>query len=139
MCKHRIAFTPKYRRKLICNECRKSLGDVFRRLCGYEGAGMIEGHLMPDRVRMLLAIPPKCGASGLMGRLKGEGALMVFDRHANLKHRFGNRRFWSEGYCVSAVGLSEAAVAKYIRGQEACDIALDKLSVKEYEGPFRKG
>ena len=73
-----------------------------------------------------------------MGYLKGKSALMMFDKHANLKYKFGNRHFWSEGYYVSTVGLNEATIAKYIREQEAHDIALDKLSVKEYEDPFKQ-
>lgn len=93
---------------------------------------------MPDHVRMLLAIPPKYSVSSFMGYLKGKSALMMFDKHANLKYKFGNRHFWSEGYYVSTVGLNEATIAKYIREQEAHDIALDKLSVKEYEDPFKK-
>lgn len=74
-----------------------------------------------------------------MGCLKGKSALMMFDKHANLKYEFGNRHFWAEGYYVSTVGLNEATIAKYIREQEAHGIALDKLSVKEYEDPFKKG
>ena len=71
--------------------------------------------------------------------LKGKSSLMIFDRHANLKYKFGNRKFWAEGYYVSTVGLNEATIAKYIREQESHDIALDKLSVKEYEDPFKRG
>ncbi len=99
---------------------------------------MIEGHLMPDHVHVLLAIPPKHSVASVMGYLKGKSSLMIFDRHANLKCRFGNRRFWAEGRCVSTVGLNEATVAKCIRGRESHDIALDKLSVKEYEDPFKR-
>lgn len=97
---------------------------------------------MPGHVRMLLAIPPKCSVSSVMGYLKGylkgKSSLMIFDKHANLKCKFGNRRFWAEGYYVSTVGLNEATIAKYIREQEAADIALDKLSVKEYEDSFKR-
>ena len=114
------------------------MGEILRRPCEYRGVEIIEGHLMPDHVHMLLAIPPKYSVSSVMGYLKGKSSLMIFDKHANLKHRFGNRRFWAEGCCVSTVGLNEATIAKYIREQEAADIALDKLSVKEYSDPFRK-
>ena len=93
---------------------------------------------MPDHVRMLVAIPPKYSVSSVMGYLKGKSSLMIFDKHANLKYKFGNRKFWAEGYYVSTVGLNEAAIAKYIREQEASDIALDKLSVKEHSDPFKK-
>lgn len=99
---------------------------------------IIEGHLMPDHVHIPVGIPPKISVSSFMGYLKGRSALMVFDEHANLKYKFGNRRFWAEGCYVSTVGLNEAMIAKYIREQEAADIALDRLSVKEYEDPFAK-
>ncbi|WP_303861425.1 IS200/IS605 family transposase [Senegalimassilia anaerobia] len=138
MRKHRIVFTPKYRRKAIYGQIRSDIGEILRRLCEHKGVDIIEGHLMPDHVHMLLAIPPKCGVSSAMGYLKGKSSLMIFDKHANLKHRFGNRRFWAEGCYVSTVGLNEATIAKYIREQGAADIALDKLSVKEYSDPFKK-
>ena len=92
---------------------------------------------MPDHVHLLLAIPPKYSVSSFMGYLKGKSALMMFDQHANLKYKFGNRHFWAEGYYVSTVGLNEATIAKYIREQEERDKVLDKLSVKEYENPFK--
>ena len=113
MCKYHIVFTPKYRRKVI------------------------EGHLMPDHIHMLVSIPPKISVSSFMGYLKGKSALMIFDKHANLKYKFGNRHFWAEGYYVSTVGLNEATIKKYIQEQEKHDIAMDKLSVKEYENPFK--
>ena len=137
MCKYHIVFTPKYRRKAIYNQYRDSLGEIFRQLCGYKGVEIIEGHLMPDHVHMLVSIPPKLAVSSFMGYLKGKSALMMFDKHANLKYKFGNRHFWSEGHCVSTVGLNEATIRKYIQEQEAHDIALDKLSVKEHEDPFK--
>ena len=115
MCKYHIVFTPKYRRKIIYNQYRDSLGEIFKQLCSY-----------------------KMSVSSFTGYLKGKSALMMFDKHANLKYKFGNRHFWSEGYYVTTVGLNEATIAKYIREQEAHDIALDKLSVKEYEDPFTK-
>ena len=139
MCKYHVVFTPKYRRKVIYNQIRSDLGEIFRKLCQYKGIEIIEGHLMPDHVHMLLAIPPKYSVSSVMGYLKGKSSLMVFDRHANMKYEFGNRKFWAEGYYVSAVGLNEATIAKYIREQEKADIALDRLSVKEYEDPFDRG
>ena len=92
---------------------------------------------MPDHVHLLLAIPPKYSVSSFMGYLKGKSVLMMFDQHANLKYKFGNRHFWAEGYYVSTVGLNEATIAKYIREQEERDKVLDKLSVKEYEDPFK--
>ena len=99
---------------------------------------MIEGHLMPDHVHMPVARPPKISVSSFMGYLKGKSSLMIFDRHANMKYKFGNRKFWAEGHCVSTVGLNGATMAKCIREQEAADIALDRPSVKEYGDPFAK-
>lgn len=93
---------------------------------------------MPTHVHMLVSIPPKISVSSFMGYLKGKSSLMMFDRHANLKYKFGNRKFWAEGCYVSTVGLNEATIAKCIREQESADIALDRLSVKEYEGPFKR-
>lgn len=137
VCKYHIVFTPKYRRKIIYNQYREDLIEIFKRLCSYKGVEIIEGHMMPDHVHMLLSIPPKIAISTFVGYLKGKSALQMFDKHANLKYKFGNRHFWAEGYCVSTVGLNEATVKKYIAEQEKHDIALDKLSVKEYEDPFK--
>ena len=109
----------------------------MRSLCKYKGVDLLEGHLKVDHVHMLVSIPPKLSVSSFMGYLKGKSALMLFDRHANLKYKFGNRHFWSEGYYVSTVGLNEATIRKYIEEQEKQDISRDKLSVKEYEDPFR--
>lgn len=136
MCKYHIVFTPKYRHKVIYNKLRKDIRVVLKRLCSYKGIEIIEGHLMPDHVHMLVAIPPKYSVAQVMGYLKGKSSLMIFDRHASLKYKYGNRKFWAVGYYVSTVGLNEKTIAKYIREQEAADIALDKLSVKEYEDPF---
>jgi len=115
---------------------RKDLIEIFKRLCKYKGVEILEGHMMPDHVHMLVAIPPKISVSSFMGYLKGKSSLMIFEKHAQLKYKYGNRKFWAEGYYVSTVGLNEATVAKYIREQEAHDQAIDKLSVKEYEDPF---
>ena len=106
-------------------------------MCKYKGVEIIEGHLMPDHIHMLVSIPPKYSISQFMGYLKGKSALMIYDKHANLKYKYGNRHFWAEGYYVSTVGLNEATIKKYIQEQEKHDIALDKLSVKEYEDPFK--
>ena len=106
-------------------------------MCKYKGVEIIEGHLMPDHIHMLVSIPPKYSISQFMGYLKGKSALMIYDKHVNLKYKYGNRHFWAEGYYVSTVGLNEATIKKYIQEQEKHDIALDKLSVKEYEAPFK--
>ena len=136
-CKYHIVFTPKYRRKIIYNQYRESLKEILKNLCKYKGIGIIEGHMMPDHVHLLLSIPSKYSVSQIMGYLKGKSALMMFDKHANLKYKFGDRHLWAEGYYVSTVGLNEATIKKYIQEQEKHDIALDKLSVKEYEDPFK--
>ena len=86
---------------------------------------------------MLVSIPPKYSVSSIMGYLKGKSSLVIFDRHANLKYKFGNRHFWCQGYYVSTAGLNEATIKKYIQEQEKHDIAMDKQSVKEYEDPFK--
>jgi len=138
MCKYHIVFSPKYRRKIIYNQYRKSLQDIIRTLCRYKGVEIIEGHMMPDRVHLVLSIPPKISVSNFMGYLKGKSALMMFEKHANLKYKFGNRHFWAEGYYVSTIGLNEETIRKYVREQEKHDQAIDKLSVKEYEDPFKR-
>ena len=96
---------------------------------------LIEGHLMPDHVHMLVSIPPKLSVSSFMGYLKGKSALMVFDQHSNPKYKFGNRHLWSDGYYVSTVGLNAETIRKYIRDQEVADIAHDKLT-GERNDPF---
>ena len=136
MCKYHIVFTPKYRRKVIYNQIRKDIGEIMQELCKYKGVEIIEGHMMPDHVHMLLSIPPKYSESSVMGYLKGKSALMIFERHANLKYKYGNRHFWCEGYYVSTVGLNEETIKKYIAEQEQRDQAVDRLSVKEYKDPF---
>ena len=106
-------------------------------LCRYKEVEIIEGHLMPDHVHLLVSIPPKLSVSQFMGYLKGKSALMMFDHHANLKYKFGNRHFWAEGYYVSTVGLNTATIQKYIREQEKEDQIMDKLKTKEYVNPFK--
>ena len=138
LCKYHIVIVPKYRRKIIYYEHRKDLQEIIRTLCRYKQVEIIEGHMMPDHVHLLISIPPRISISSFMGYLKGKSALMMFDRHANLKYKFGNRHFWAEGYYVTTVGLNEATIKKYIQDQEKADVALDKLSVKEYEDPFAK-
>ena len=134
--RYHIVFTPKFRRKAIYGELRKDIGVYLRRLCAYKGVEIIEGHMMIDHVHMLVSIPPKYSVSQVMGYLKSKSALMIFENHANLKYKYGNRHFRAEGYYVSTVGLNEATIRKYIAEQEKSDMALDKLSVKEYEDPF---
>jgi len=137
MCKYHIVFTPKYRRKVIYNEIKADIRSIIKDLCSWKGVEIIEGHLMPDHVHLLLSIPPKYSVSQVMGYLKGKSAMMIFDRHSNLKYKYGNRHFWSTGYYVSTVGFNEATIRKYIREQETHDIMMDKISTKELENPFK--
>lgn len=137
LCKYHIVFTPKYRRKIIYNQYRRDLPNDIRLFCQYKGVKILEDHMMPDQVHLLLSIPPKLSISSFMGYLKGKSALMMFDQHANLKYKFGNRHFWSEGYYVSTVGMNETTIKKYIQNQEKHDQAVDKLSVREYGDPFK--
>ena len=131
LCKYHIVFTPKYRRKTIYGQYIESIGQIIRQLCNYKGVEIIEGHLMPDHIHLLVSIPPKYSVSQFMGYLKGKSSLMIFDKHANLKYKFGNRHFWAEGYYVSTVGLNEATIKKYIQEQEGPDIVMDKVTEKE--------
>ena len=134
--RYHIVFTPKYRRKVIYTQLRRDIAEYIKRLCAYKGMEIIEGHMMPDHVHILVSIPPKISVSSFMGYLKEKLSMMIFEKHGNLKYKFGNRHFWADGYYVSTVGLNEATVRKYIQDQEKDDIAKDKLSVREYEDPF---
>ena len=104
---------------------------------GEQEAEILEGHMMPDHVHLLLSIPPKYCVFSFMGYLKGKSAMMIFEKHGNLKYKFGNRHFWATGYYVSTVGLNEATIKKYIREQEKQDMLEDKLTTKEYNDPFK--
>ncbi len=137
LCKYHIVFTPKYRRKVIYYQLRADIQKIIKDLCKWKGIEIIEGHMMSDHIHLLLSIPPKYSISQVMGYLKGKSAMMIFERHANLKYKFGNRHFWAEGYYVSTVGLNTATIQKYIREQEKEDQIMDKLKIKEYVDPFK--
>ena len=137
VCKYHIVFTPKYRRKIIYYELRADIQKIIKDLCKWKGVEIIEGHTMPDHIHLLAEIPPKMSVSQFMGYLKGKSAMMIFNRHANLKYKFGNRNFWATGYYVRTVGLNTATIQKYIREQEKQDQIEDKLNTKEYEDPFK--
>ena len=137
ICKYHIVFTPKYHRKIIYHQLRQDIQEIIKDLCKWKGIKIIEGHMMPDHVHLLLSIPPKHSISEIMGYLKGKSAMMIFNKHANLKYKFGNKHFWSTGYYVSTVGLNEATIAKYIREQEKMDQIETKLHTKEYTNPFK--
>ena len=139
VCKYHIVFTPKYRRKVIYFQLRTDIRQIIKDLCKWKGVTIIEGHLMSDHIHLLVSIPPKYAVSSFMGYLKGKSSMMIFERHANLKYKFGNKHFWATGYYVSTVGLNSATVEKYIREQEKADQIEDKLTTKEYEDPFKGG
>ena len=136
LCKYHIVFTPKYRRKAIYGQYKESIGKILRQLCNYKGVEIIEGHLMPDHVHMLVSIPPKYSVSQIMGYLKGKSSLMIFDRHANLKYKFGNRHFWCRGYYVDTVGKNAKKIQEYIQNQLKEDYEYDQITLKEYIDPF---
>ena len=136
-CKYHIVFAPKFRRKIIYGQLKRDIANILSTLCKRKGVHIVEAEMCSDHIHMLVSIPPKISVSSFMGYLKGKSALMIFDKHANLKYKYGNRHFWAEGYYVSTVGLNEATIRKYIQEQEKSDIMQDKLSVKEYEDPFK--
>ena len=135
-CKYHIVFAPKYRRQVIFGKIRADLGKILRKLCEQKGIEIIEAELCKEHVHMLVSIPPKMSVSSVMGYLKGKSALMIFDKHANLKYKYGNRHFWCRGYYVDTVGQNKNAIEQYIRNQLQEDIANDNVSSKEYLDPF---
>ena len=135
-CKYHIVFAPKYRRKAICGKIRVDIGKIMRMLCARKGIEIIEAECCPDHIHMLVKIPSKYSIAEIVGYLKGKSALMIFDRHANLKYRYGNRHFWCRGYYVDTVGKNEKKIAEYVREQLQDDIANDQISLKEYIDPF---
>ncbi|WP_101911723.1 IS200/IS605 family transposase [Marasmitruncus massiliensis] len=131
-----IVFTPKYRRKQIYNQLRADIQQNIRDLCKWKGVEIIERHMMPDHIHLLLSIPPKMSISSFMGYLKGKSSLMIFDRHANLKYKYGNRHFWARGYYVDTVGRNKKQIQEYIKKQLEEDQLADQMSLKEYTDPF---
>ena len=110
----------------------------MRELCKWKNVEIIEAHACVDHIHMYVSIPPKISVSGFMGFLKGKSTLLIFERHANLKYKFGNRTFWSRGYYVDTVGRNEKAIAAYVKNQEREDMIADQISIKEYLDPFAK-
>ena len=135
-CKYHIVFAPKYRRMAIYGQIRIDIGKILRKLCEQKGVEIIEAETCPDHIHMLVSIPPNLSVAQFMGYLKGKSALMIFDRHANLKYRYGNRHFWCRGYYVDTVGKDKKAIEEYIRNQLQEDVAADQISLKEYIDPF---
>ena len=159
-CKYHIVFAPKFRRKIIYKQIRADIGHIlselckkFRRkiiykqiradighilseLCKRKGVEIIAAECMPDHVHMFVSIPPKYSVSEIMGYLKGKSSLMIFDRHANLKYKYGNRHFWCRGYYVDTVGKNAKKIEEYVRNQMQQDLEYDQMSLKEYIDPF---
>ena len=99
---------------------------------------IIETHAMPDHIHMVVRVPPKISISSFMGYLKDRSAVLIYEQHANLKYKYGNKSFWSKGYYVSIVGLNQKTIEKHIRGQEADDRIRDSISKREYVDSFKK-
>ena len=135
-CKYHIVFAPKYRRQIIYGKIKQDIGQMIRKLCEYKGVEIIEAEACKDHIHMLVSIPPKYSVAQFMGYLKGKSSLMIFEKYANLKYKYGNRHFWCRGYYVSTVGKNKKAIAQYIRNQLQEDYADDQMSIKEYVDPF---
>ena len=131
-----MVFAPKYRRQAIYKEIKVDVGKILRKLCEYKGVEIVEAYLCSDHVHMLLKIPAKYSVSSFVGYLKGKSSIMIFERHANLKYRYGNRKFWCTGYYVSTVGRNEKQIQEYIKNQMQEDYMEDQMSIKEYIDPF---
>ena len=135
-CKYHIVFAPKFRRKVIYEQIKEDIGKILRSLCERKGIEIIEAEACPDHIHMLIRIPPKYSVSEIMGYLKGKSSLMIFERHANLKYKYGNRHFWCRGYYVDTVGKNAKKIEEYIRKQLQEDIEYDQMTLSEYIDPF---
>ena len=135
-CKYHVVFAPKYRRLEVYGKLKADIGEILRKLCEQKGVNIIEAQACPDHIHMLVEIPPSLSVSQFMGFLKGKSSLMIFDRHANLKYKYGNRHFWCRGYYVDSVGRNKKQIAEYIRNQLQEDISYDQMSMVEYIDPF---
>ena len=135
-CQYHLLFAPKYRRMAIYGELKQDIGWILRKLCEEKGVEIIQAEACPDHVHMLVSIPPKYSISTFMGFLKGKSALMIFDRHANLKYKYGNRTFWARGYYVDTVGRNKEQIKEYIKNQLEQDQIADQMSLKEFIDPF---
>ena len=135
-CKYHIVFAPKYRRRVIYGRIKTDIGIILRKLCKHKGVEIIEANACPDHIHMLVSIPPKLSVLAFIGYLKGKSSLMIFDRHANLKYKYGNRQFWCKGYYVDTVGRNKKRIEEYIRNQLQEDHASDQITLKEYYDPF---
>ena len=135
-CKYHVVFAPKYRRQVFYGEKKREIGEILRRLCEWKGVTILEAECCPDHVHMLVRIPPKYSVSEIVGYLKGKSSLMIFEKHANLKYKYGNRHFWCRGYYVDTVGKNTAAIKAYIQNQIKEDLEYDQMTLVEYIDPF---
>ena len=135
-CQYHIVLTPKYRRQIIYGKYKAEIGKILRTLCERNGIEIIEANACRDHIHMLVSIPPKLSVAEFMGYLKGKSSLMIFDRHANLKYKYGSRHFWARGYFVDTVGKNEKVIAEYIRNQLQEDKLYDQMSMSEFIDPF---
>ena len=129
-------FAPKYRRKAFYGENRAEIGKILRELCRWKEINIIEAEVCLDHIHMLIEIPPKMSVAGFVGFLKGKSSLIIFERHANLKYKYGNRTFWCRGYYVDTAGKNAAIIAEYIQNQLKEDQVEDQMTLKEYNDPF---
>lgn len=136
-CKYHIVFAPKYRRKEIYGEKKSEIGKILRQLCEWKGVEIIEANACVDHIHMLVSIPPKMSVSSFVGFLKGKSSLMIFEKFANLKYKYGNRHFWCRGFYVDTVGRNKKAIEEYIKSQQKEDMMSDQISIKEYMDPFK--
>ena len=135
-CKYHVVFAPKYRRKVFYGEKRVEIGKILRMLCDWKKIEIVEAEVCKDHVHMLVKIPPKVSVSSFVGYLKGRSSLMIYEKYANLKYKYGNRHFWCRGYYVSTVGRNRRAIEEYIKNQLQEDYTDDQLSIKEFVDPF---
>ena len=135
-CKYHIVFAPKYRRQVIYGKIKQDIGTMLRKLCEYKEVEITEAEACKDHIHMLVSIPPKYSVSQIMGYLKGKSSLMIFEKYANMKYKYGNRHFWCREYYVDTVGRNKKVMEQYIRNQQQEDYADDQLSIKEYIDPF---
>ena len=126
-CQYHIVFAPKYRRKVIYKELRADIGQIIRKLCEEKKVEILEAQACPDHIHMLVSIPPYLSVAQFIGFLKSKSALMIFDRHANLKYRYGRRNFWARGYFVDTVGRNEKVIKEYIKNQLEEDYMADQI------------
>ena len=135
-CKYHIVFAPKFRRKVAYGALRQDIANILSMLCKRKGVNIVEAEICPDHVHMLVEIPPNISVASFVGYIKGKSTLMIFERHANLKYKYGNRHFWARGYFVDTVGKNKKKIQEYIKNQLQQDQIADQLSFKEFVDPF---